>query len=54
MNKLDPFDGDEEGSDGEVVPSTSVYEQVNLPQQPQDQVHHTYNPGISNCPLSIT
>lgn len=41
MNKLDPFEGDEDGSDGENVPPAPVTELASLPQQqePQAQVH---------------
>ena len=33
MNKLDPFEGDEEGSDGETVPPAPLPEPSSLPQQ---------------------
>lgn len=38
MNKLDPFEGDEEGSDSEVAHAVSTTESVHL-QQTQDQVY---------------
>lgn len=37
MNKLDPFDGDDDGSDGEVAPPTSVTETVHTLQQDNSQ-----------------
>lgn len=37
MNKLDPFEGDEDGSDGEANPPAPVPDTDNQPQQQQQQ-----------------
>ena len=37
MNKLDPFEGDEEGSDGEANPPAPIPDTDNEPQQQQQQ-----------------
>ena len=54
MNKLDPFDGDDDGSDGEVAPPTSVTETVHTLQQDnsQEQVLEISNVFVL-CKLSM-
>jgi hypothetical protein len=43
MNKLDPFEGDEEGSDGEANPPAPVPDTDNQLQQQQQQLPQVYN-----------
>ena len=41
MNKLDPFEGDEEGSDGEVNPPAAVSDPDSVPQVLMQYTVHT-------------
>ena len=56
MNKLDPFEGDEDGSDGENVPPAPVTELASLPQQqePQAQVHISIHSLVKSMELSVS